>query len=62
MDIDGLRYDGTWYESGIAIGVDPTLLDATSNDDRASWCAQVSVVSGGGEPGTPGLPNDPCTE
>ena len=58
--IDEVVYDGDWFRTGIAIGVDPSKLDSANNDTEADWCDQTTVVSGGGEPGTPGRPNDPC--
>lgn len=59
-EIDWLHYDETWYSLAIALGVDPKYQDGAANDDPLHWCDQVSVVSTGGEPGTPGLPNDSC--
>ncbi len=56
--IDEVRYSSEWFTSGAAIGVQ--VLDAAANDDQAQWCTQTSIVSTGGEPGTPGLPNDAC--
>ncbi|MCB9678318.1 MAG: lamin tail domain-containing protein [Alphaproteobacteria bacterium] len=60
VEIDRLEYDETWFTNGVAIGVDPSALDEDGNDDLDAWCDQVSVVSTGGEPGTPGQANDPC--
>ena len=60
VEIDWLHYDETWYTLAIAIGVDPEYQDAGNNDDKMHWCNQVSVVSTGGEPGTPGQANDGC--
>ena len=59
-EIDGLHYDNSWYLPGAAIGVDPAWQRSGDNDDPSHWCAQVTVVSTSGEPGTPGLANDPC--
>ena len=60
VDIDWLHYDETWYTLAVAIGVDPEYQDAGNNDDRMHWCNQTSIVSTGGEPGTPGQANDGC--
>lgn len=62
LDIDVLHYDDTWIEPGVAIGVDPTWQESGANDDRDHWCLQRTVVSTGGEPGTPGQANDACDE
>jgi hypothetical protein len=59
-EIDWVRYDNSWYENGIAIGVDPDFLDGGNNDDASHWCLQTTVISTGGEPGTPGIENDGC--
>ena len=58
--IDELHYNETWFESGIAIGLSPEYLESGDNDDRSRWCNQTTVISSGGEPGTPGRENDPC--
>ncbi len=60
VQIDWLHYDDTWYLPGVAIGIDPTFQDAGNNDDLSHWCGQTTVVSTGGEPGTPGQSNDVC--
>jgi hypothetical protein len=60
VEIDRLEYDETWFTNGVAMGVDPLELDASVNDDPAVWCDQETVIALGGEPGTPGEPNDPC--
>jgi len=59
-EIDWVHYDDSWFENGIAIGVDPSFLTGGDNDDASHWCLQTTVVSSGGEPGTPGLENDGC--
>jgi hypothetical protein len=62
--LDELTYAGSspWPadHAGTAIQLDPTLLDATSNDDGANWCHAISTF-GSGDLGTPGAANDPCT-
>jgi hypothetical protein len=60
VDIDQVVYDDTWFVAGVAKGLDPTKLDAANNDDETMWCEQTTVLAGAAEPGTPGLPNDPC--
>ena len=58
--IDELTYGPSWYSRGVAIGLDPNKLSAENNDNEADWCNQTTVISAGGEPGTPGRENDPC--
>ena len=58
--IDEVVYASTWFRRGVAIGVDPDALGADNNDTEADWCDQTTVISTGGEPGTPGRTNDPC--
>ena len=61
-EIDWLHYDDTWYELAIAIGVDPAFQTSGDNDDPSHWCNQTSILTSGGEPGTPGQANDPCPD
>lgn len=58
--IDEVFYDSSWFTAGIAIGLDPTQISAQNNDDPSMWCNQTTVMTSGGEPGTPGRENDPC--
>ena len=58
--IDEVVYSRSWFSAGIAIGVDPGALGADNNDAASDWCNQTTVITGGGEPGTPGRDNDPC--
>jgi hypothetical protein len=60
VEIDWLHYGDTWFTNGMASGVDPAHQDAGANNDGANWCIQTTVISAGGEPGTPGMENDPC--
>lgn len=60
VEVDRVAYDATWFSTGSALGLAPTMLDASLNDLASSWCDQVSVLPGVSEPGTPGQPNDPC--
>lgn len=47
--------------SGRSWELDPTKLDATSNDNAASFCrAQTQWVAGSGDYGTPGAVNEAC--
>jgi hypothetical protein len=60
--IDSVAYDGgtLWIDpNGASMQLDPDLVDATSNDDPASWCEATSVF-GLGDLGTPGAVNDQC--
>jgi hypothetical protein len=58
--IDEVVYDGSWFTPGVATGLDPDELDAANNDDETMWCDQSSITGAATEPGTPGVPNDPC--
>jgi len=59
-EIDRLVYSAEWVQTAVAVGVDPAHLDAVGNDDFANWCPQTTVMTTGGEPGTPGVENDSC--
>jgi hypothetical protein len=64
VDIDRFDYDDTDsdpIEAAMSFGLDPNKLDGTLNDDVANWCVQTTLLSGAGEPGTPGQANDPCS-
>jgi hypothetical protein len=56
-----LDYTNDWWVAGAAIGVDPSFLDGGANDDLTHWCVQTTVMTSGGEAGTPGVENDPCS-
>jgi hypothetical protein len=58
--IDSVYYDSDWFTVSVAIGVDPEYLSADNNDSASNWCDQTTVMTSGGEPGTPGRSNDPC--
>ena len=63
VDIDLFDYNDTDsdpIEAEMSFGLDPGCLDGVCNDDIDNWCVQTSLQSGMSEPGTPGLPNDPC--
>ena len=45
--------------TGASMSLSPRFLDATSNDDGASWC-EASSSYGAGDLGTPGSSNDGC--
>jgi hypothetical protein len=62
VEIDRLVYGDPWVEltiTGQAIGVDPSGLTGTANDDFTNWCAMTSELTGG-DWGTPGVVNDEC--
>jgi len=58
--IDEVFYDSDWFTISVAIGLDPMYLSAENNDSASNWCDQTTVMTSGGEPGTPGRTNDPC--
>jgi hypothetical protein len=58
VDIDGAIY-GTSVD-GRAFSLDPGQLDATANDDLASWCVAATPYGDVGGFGTPGAPNPAC--
>ena len=60
VEIDRLEYDAAWVKDAKATGVDPDFLDSDNNDVLSNWCVQTSVITSGGEPGTPGQMNDHC--
>lgn len=60
VEIDWLHYDETWIVPAVAIGVAPEHRSGDDNDRLDHWCWQVTVMTSGGEPGTPGQDNDPC--
>ena len=44
---------------GMSLSLDPTMTDATSNDDAANWCYGATMY-GAGDYGTPRDENDAC--
>ena len=52
--------DSRDWEWGASISLEPTLTDATDNDNPSSWCASASVFGWAGMLGTPGGANDSC--
>ena len=58
--IDEIHYEPHWFRSRVALGLDPAYLDDAPNNDLSRWCDQVTVMTTGGEAGTPGVENDPC--
>ena len=59
IDLDQIIYDGTWgVSAGFALQLDPSFMDAVSNDDAANWCDAITAY--GGDYGTPGTVNDAC--
>lgn len=59
--IDAFAYPGDLTPKGVGVGLNPDLLDADSNDDVANWCQQSTAIGAGGDVGTPGASNDPCS-
>ncbi len=60
--IDSLAYDkaqGFPIVAGVSMQLDPTSLDAATNDRGSAWC--LAKQSYGPELGTPGQPNAPCS-
>jgi len=60
--LDEVAYDGgaTFPDPvGASMSLEPTMLDATSNDEGANWCEATSAF-GDGDLGTPGSENDSC--
>ena len=60
LEIDWVHYESDWFQAGAASGVDPSQLEGGSNDYKEAWCIQTTVITSGGEPGTPGQENDIC--
>jgi hypothetical protein len=59
-EIDRLEYSSSWpYSRAIGIGLDPEADEATTSSD---WCAQTEVYGTHSNTGTPGEPNESCTE
>ena len=57
--IDTFGYGDGLAPAGQSLGVNPSCLDATSNDATGCWCAQSGSLSSGDE-GNPGEDNDGC--
>ncbi len=58
--VDEVEWDRRFpVNMGISTTLDPTLLDAVSNDSSSSWC-DGKTAYGRGDLGTPGDPNDAC--
>jgi hypothetical protein len=47
---------------GASMSLDIVLLDATLNDDAASWCASTEEWELGADFGSPGTPNELCAD
>lgn len=58
--IDQIDYQSHWFRNRIALGLDPSYLEDAPNNDPSRWCDQVTIMTSGGEAGTPGVENDPC--
>jgi hypothetical protein len=60
FDIDQVVYDGAWpVDAGYAVQLDPAFLNATDNDDVASWC-HADAMYGASNYGSPGVANSAC--
>jgi hypothetical protein len=66
ITFDSVTFDAVSYgdaafpdEFGASLSLAPGLVDATSNDDGASWCP-AAVTYGDGDFGSPGAANDDC--
>ena len=60
VQIDWVHYEPSWFQAGAASGVNPDQLEGGANDYAEAWCVQTTVMTSGGEPGTPGVENDAC--
>ncbi len=62
-EVDGVVWDDVSFviQEGAALNLDPTALDATSNDDGSNWCPSLAPPFSGNSTGTPGAPNASCT-
>ena len=60
MVIDQIDYQSYWFRNRVALGLDPSYLEDAPNNDPSRWCDQVTIMTSGGEAGTPGVENDPC--
>jgi hypothetical protein len=60
VEIDWVHYEDDWFQAGAASGVSPDQLEGGANDYAEAWCVQTSIITSGGEPGTPGQANDVC--
>ena len=62
--IDRVSYDGGPVfpdPTGVSMQLNPTALDAISNDAGANWCeSSAASYDGGDNSGTPGAPNPGC--
>jgi len=57
--IDAVEYGETQLIEGSSLGVDPSAVDASDNDNALKWCPQISPMRDG-DFGTPGAENDSC--
>jgi len=60
VEIDWVHYEDDWFQAGAASGVSPDSLQGGANDFAEAWCVQTTIITSGGEPGTPGQINDVC--
>ena len=57
--IDTMEYGETQLLEGASLGLDPSAISASDNDNAYKWCPQVSPLRDG-DFGTPGVENDSC--
>lgn len=58
-EVDYNAWEMKATQAGLAVGLSPSMLTATANDNAANWCQQSSMI-GNGDSGTPGAANDTC--
>ena len=60
VEIDRVVYTSSWpYSRAVGIGLDPEVEGSSSESD---WCAQSTVYGTYSNTGTPGEPNESCSE
>lgn len=66
VEVDKVAYPGSgtsgWpkYKNGASLQLNPSKLDAKSNDDGANWCESTTEITAGGDKGSPGKANEAC--
>ena len=58
--VDVLVYASSLVFNGSSASLSSTAFDANANDQVSNWCASSSGMPGG-DKGTPGRVNDPCS-
>jgi hypothetical protein len=67
LSYSGTTFDSITYDNGVSfpdpfgssMSIDPSALDATSNDTGSNWC-EAENTFGDGDYGSPGVANDSC--